>query len=61
MERERVRAETLRQRDGLAPETRVVFSRQIADSVIHWIQSEGFDCRDALSQHAKRGRNGQSP
>ena len=43
MERERVRAETLRQRDGLAPETRVVFSRQIADSVIHWIQSEGFD------------------
>lgn len=43
MERERVRAETLRQRDGLAPETRAVFSRQIADSVMRWIQSEGFD------------------
>ena len=43
MERERVRAETLRQRDGLAPETRVVFSRQIVDPVMDWIQSEGFD------------------
>ena len=43
MERERVRAETLRQRDGLAPETRVVFSRQIVDAVMDWIQSEGFD------------------
>lgn len=43
MERERVRAETLRQRDGLAPEDRAVFSRQIADSVMRWIQNEGFD------------------
>ena len=43
MERERVRAETLRQRDGLAPEIRAVFSRQITDSVMRWIQSEGFD------------------
>ena len=43
MERERVRAETLRQRDGLAPEDRTVFSRQIVDSVIPWIQNEGFD------------------
>ena len=43
MERERVRAEVLRQRDGLAPEIRAVFSRQIADSVMRWIQSESFD------------------
>ena len=43
MERERVRAETLCQRDGLVPEVRAVFSRQIADSVMRWIQSEGFD------------------
>ena len=43
MERERVRAETLRQRDGLVPEVRAVFSRQIVDSVMRWIQSEGFD------------------
>ena len=43
MERERVRAEVLRQRDELAPETRAVFSRQIADSVMSWIQNEGFD------------------
>ena len=43
MERECVRAETLRQRDGLAPEIRAVFSRQITDSVMGWIQSEGFD------------------
>ena len=43
MERERVRAETLRQRDELAPKTRAVFSRQIVDSVMRWIQSEGFD------------------
>ena len=43
MERERVRAEVLRERDGLAPETRAVFSRQIGDAVGHWIQREGFD------------------
>ena len=43
MERERVRAEVLRERDGLAPETRAVFSRQIVDSVMRWIQREGFD------------------
>ena len=43
MERERVRAETLRQREGLVPEVRTVFSRQIVDSVMRWIQSESFD------------------
>jgi len=43
MERECVRAETLRQRDGLVPEVRAVFSRQIVDSVMRWIQSESFD------------------
>ena len=43
MERERVRAETLRQRDELAPEIRAVFSRQIVDSVMCWVQNEGFD------------------
>ena len=43
MERERVRTEVLRHRDGLAPETRAVFSRQIVDSVMRWIQREGFD------------------
>ena len=43
MERERVRAEVLRKRDGLSPETRAVFSRQIVDAVGHWIQNEGFD------------------
>ena len=43
MERERVRAEVLRERDGLEPETRALFSRQIVDSVMRWIQREGFD------------------
>ena len=43
MERERVRAETLRQRDELAPEVRTTFSQQITDSVVRWIQSAGFD------------------
>ncbi len=43
MERERVRAEMLRKRDGLAPETRAVFSQQIVDAVMHWIQREGSD------------------
>lgn len=43
MERERVRAETLRQRDGLVPEVRAVFSRQIVNSVMRWIQSGSFD------------------
>lgn len=43
MERERVRAETLRQREGLVPEVRAVFSQQIVDSVMRWIQSESFD------------------
>ena len=43
MERERVRAEVLRKRDGLTPETRAVLSEQIVDAVLHWIQNEGFD------------------
>ncbi len=43
MERERVRAEVLRKRDGLVLETRAVFSQQIVDAVMHWIQREGFD------------------
>ena len=43
MERERVRAEVLRKRDGLAPETRTVFSRQIVDTVMPWTQNGGFD------------------
>ena len=43
MEREHIRAETLRQRDGLAPEVRATFSQRITDSVVRWIQSEGFD------------------
>ena len=43
MERERIRAETLRRRDELAPEIRAVFSRQIVDSVICWIQNAGVD------------------
>ncbi len=43
MERERVRAEVLCKRDGLALETRAVFSEQIADAVMSWIQREGFD------------------
>ncbi len=43
MEREHVRAETLRQREGLLPEVRAVFSRQIVDLVMRWIQSERFD------------------
>ena len=41
--RKRVRAETLRQRDGLAPDVRATFSQRIADSVVRWIQSAGFD------------------
>ncbi|RKU24135.1 5-formyltetrahydrofolate cyclo-ligase [Candidatus Poribacteria bacterium] len=43
MERERVRAEVLRQRDELAPELRAVSSQQIADAVASWIKNEGFD------------------
>ena len=43
MERERVRAEVLRERDRLAPETRAVFSRQIVDAIMRWIQCEDFD------------------
>ena len=43
VERERVRAETRRRRDALAPEIRAAFSRQIVDSVLRWIQSEGFE------------------
>ena len=43
MERERVRAEVLRERDRLSPETRAVFSRQIVHAVGHWIQRENFD------------------
>lgn len=42
MERERVRAEVLRKRDELAPETRAVFSQQIVNAVGQWIQHEGF-------------------
>ena len=43
MERERVRVETLRQRDALTSKIRAVSSRQIADAVASWIQNEGFD------------------
>ena len=43
MERERVRAETLRQREELLPEVRAAFSRQIVDSVMRWIQNGSFD------------------
>ncbi len=43
MEREDVRAEVLRERDGLSRETRAVFSRRIVDSIMRWIQREGFD------------------
>ena len=43
MERERVRAETLHRRDGLAEEVRITLNRRIANSVSNWIQSEGFD------------------
>ena len=43
MERERVRAEVLRQREGLVPEVRAVFSQQIVDAVMRWIQNERFD------------------
>ena len=43
MERERVRAETLHRRDGLAAEIRTTLSRRIVNSVASWIQSEGFD------------------
>ena len=43
VERERVRAEVLRQREGLAPEVRAVFSRRIVDSVMRWIHSERFE------------------
>ena len=43
MERERVRAETLHRRDGLPAAARTKFSHKILNSVISWIQSEGFD------------------
>ena len=43
MERERVRAETLRLRDSLTPESRAAFSEQIVDAVVSWIQNKGFD------------------
>ena len=43
MERERVRAETLHHRDGLAQEVRTALSRRVVNSVVSWIQSEGFD------------------
>ena len=43
MERERVRAETLHRRDRLAEENRTTLSQRIVNSVVNWIQSEGFD------------------
>ena len=43
MERERVRAETLQCRDGLAQEVRTTLSRRIINSLVSWIQNEGFD------------------
>ena len=43
MERERVRAETLRCRDRLAEEVRTTLSRRISNAVVGWIQHEGFD------------------
>ena len=43
MERERLRAETLQRRDRLAAEVRTTRSRRIVDSVVSWIQREGFD------------------
>ncbi len=43
MERERVRAETLQRRDGLAQEIRTTLSRKITNSLVSWIQNEGFD------------------
>ena len=43
MERERVRAETLQRRDGLAQEVRTALSRRIINSVANWIQNQGFD------------------
>ena len=43
MERERVRAETLHRRNGLAEEVRTTLNRRIVNSVANWIQSEGFD------------------
>ena len=43
MERERVRAETLHRRDGLAKAVRSKLSRRIVNSLASWIQSEGFN------------------
>ena len=43
MERERLRAETLHRRDRLTEAVRTILSRRIVDSVVGWIQSEGFD------------------
>ena len=43
MERERVRAETRQRRDGLAQEVRTTLSRRIINSLVSWIQKEGFD------------------
>ena len=43
MERERLRAETLQRRDGLAQKARTTLSRRIINSLVSWIESEGFD------------------
>ena len=43
MERERIRAETLQRRDRLAQEVRTTLSRRIINSLVSWIQNEGFD------------------
>ncbi len=43
MERERIRAETLQRRDGLAQEVRSVLSRRIINFLVSWIQNEDFD------------------
>lgn len=43
MERERLRAETRRHRDGLAEEARTTRSRKIVNSLVSWIQNKDLD------------------
>ena len=43
MERERIRAETLHHRDELTAEVRTKLSRRVVNSLVSWIQREGFD------------------
>ncbi len=42
-ERKRVRTETLRRREALTSEERARLSQRIVNSVLRWIQREGFD------------------